>query len=591
MKHYRDFFDRQEISPQSHQALLDLEEGPRRRAPKGGAHVMRYTALAACCALVVGLGGRWLFSGAGVEPEVSPAPAESQIGDEAPVPPEESMAPDVGETGGFVAAGPGDGSKLMFPMIAGVDYADVTGEPEVAASIALPQGAFTVELTKEDIQALFWGPEGKPAVEHVKADPGDFPALLMNWAGYSITGEAIYDGNGDLWELRVRGEKGEDSFALRCAPGGIPATCVVERGAAATDVLGVEVSGWYRSYDNDGDDVVEHVCTSEFIAHDVGFRFTNVGSGGMRAGTDEATDLGGAKAFNQMVVTQLCHADGFYLDQFAHCDDVPDWAEESFDTLSQVQGHTCYGGFAHYLPAEGPEGYGEFHGRYSYQEGVKDCLFVRWTRGYDDVEVEVDLPGGERTFPPAVDIGVPESYDWRLYDGSISDSVPEAYRANFYKTAFRASDMSLEVIRARMNDKDTGGQSCRFWVLHSNGVVVGYDCSGVSAEYVWSLVEPTVPATVSLGTVTFDPWSLEEPTLPPGSITHHPDEHHTGAVTTAAPVVTHHPDVHHDAAVPTEICSLPVVTHHPDVHHGTVVPSAAPVPSAVSGHHPDRHHG
>ena len=62
----------------------------------------------------------------------------------------------------------------------------------------------------------------------------------------------------------------------------------------------------------------------------------------------------------------------------------------------------------------------------------------------------------------------------------------------FYKPAFRAGDMSLEVVKARMRDHDTGGEICHFYVLHDNGVVVGYDCSGVSAEYVWSLVEATL---------------------------------------------------------------------------------------------------
>lgn len=557
MKGYQSYFDRQKLSPQAHRDLVELEEGRAvRSGPQRGGRVMKFAALAACAALVVGLGGRWLSSGPGVEPMPTPGAPEASQGAEGgdeefwasapggtaagqPAPDDEGAADFRFQ--GFTVAGPADGSKLIFPMIAGVDYADVTGQPEVSASLAYNPGSFTVDLTKEDIQKLFWGPEGKPAVDNPKTDPGDFPILLMNWAGYTITGEAIYDGNGDLWELRVWGEKGEDSFTLRCAPGHVPPTCVVEGGAVTTDVLGVEVSGWYRSYDNDGDDVVEHICTSEFIANGVGFRFENVGSGGMTAGTGEATALGCAKQFNQMVVTQLCHADGFYLDQFAHCDDIPDWEEEGFDTLAQAQSHACYGDFAHYLPTAGPQGYGEFYGHHSYQEGLYDRFWLRWTKGYDDVEVEAHLPEGGEVFPNPVDVAVPASYDWRLYDGSISDTVPQEYQADFYKPAFRAQDMSLEVVKARMNDKDTGGQSCRFWVLHAGGTVVGYDCSGVSAEYVWSLVEPTLSATtVELGTVT----------------------------------VTHHPDEHHDTAVPAEpsaeICSLPLApesTHHSEEHH------------------------
>jgi len=490
MKHYQTYLDRQTVSAETHDALLHLETPQKAR--KGGSY-MKFGALAACAALLIGLGAK-LWPAA---PEPTPGPTVPAVVST----PQASMAADVGDGdhAAFTAAGPADSSKLMFPMIAGVGYADVTGSPELAASLALPEGSFSVPLSKEDIQKLFWGPEGKPAVDNPKTDPGDFPVMLMNWAGYLISGGATYDGNGDLWELWVRGEKGEDSFYLRAAPGRIPPTCLVEDGAVVTDVSGVEVSGWYRSYDNDGDDVVEHICTSQFLANGVGFRFENVGSGGMKAGTDVADDLGGAKRFNQMTVTQLCHTDGFYLDQFAHNDDIPSWTEENYESFADALAGAENFAFSHpeadflsYLPTEGPKGYGEFHARLSYQEGVRKTFFVRWTHGYDDVEVDVHLPEGGEIFPEAVDVAVPESYDWRLYDGAICDVVPEEYQADFYKPAFRAQDMSLEVVKARMRSKDTGGESCNFWVLHADGTAVSYSCSGVSAQYIWGLVEATL---------------------------------------------------------------------------------------------------
>ena len=91
-----------------------------------------------------------------------------------------------------------------------------------------------------------------------------------------------------------------------------------------------------------------------------------------------------------------------------------------------------------------------------------------------------------------MDISAPASYDVRLYEIPWADTVPEAYQANFYKPTFRAADMSLAVIEARMIAKDTGGLSCRFFVLHENGTLVGYDCSGLTAEQIWSLTEPTL---------------------------------------------------------------------------------------------------
>lgn len=479
MKAYQVFMDRQFLSESAHRRLLELEVPVREKSYRW----KQWAALAASLTLVLGV-GLFALRQSGVQPPLptSPGPVAAVIPSPAP-----SQIPE----GSFIAQGPGEGDKLAFPAILSVDYADATRSPELAASIAFPDGSFTVELSKEDILKLFWGPEGKPAAENPKTDPGDFPLFLMNWQGYTINGSAIYDGNGDLWQLTVHGEKGEDSFTLLAAPGRIPPTCLVEDGAVVTTVLDTEVTGWYRSYDRDGDEVIEHVCTSEFLTKGVGYRFENVGAGGLRSGGEEATDLGGAKLFNAMLVNHLCRDDGgLYLDELLHTDDIPAWRAEGFDTLAQARGEAD---FAPYLPTEAPAGFGEFHSRLRYQEERENLLWVYWYKGYDSVEVEVYRPEGEQNsrFVP-VDINVPESYDWRLYDGPICDTVPQEYQQDFYKPTFRVEDMPPETIQARGRAKDTGGMAYRFYVLHPDGTVVGYDCSGVSAEYVWSLVEDTL---------------------------------------------------------------------------------------------------
>lgn len=487
MNGYRSYMDRQSISEMGHRRLLDLE--PPKKAQRKGAKIMTFGTLAACAALVIGLGVHTLAP-ASPDPVanalITPTPGAAAADDRA-----------AADFHGFTAAGPNEDAKLMFPMIYAVDYADATDEPEATPApvrIRL-EGSFSVDLDKGDIQKLFWGPEGKPAVDDPKTDPGDFPVMLMNWAGYTVTGGAIYDGKGELWELYVQGVKGDDSFTLRAAPGHLPSTCAVLKSTVTTDVNGVEVSGWYRSYDRDGDGDVEHVCVSQFMANGVGFRFENVGSGGLKSGTDEATDLGGAMTFNQMVVTQLCRGDGFYLDHVARSENIPAWDEEQFDSLTEVRSYAGYDRFAAYLPTEGPKGYGDFSGYLSYQQGTRDTLHLRWSRGYDDVAIEVRLPEGDSNdylLDDLVDVAVPASYDWRLYDGAICDVVPEEYQMSFYAPVFRAGDMSLEVVKARMTDHDTGGEICHFYVLFDNGVIVGYDCAGVSAEYVWSLVAATL---------------------------------------------------------------------------------------------------
>ncbi len=479
MNGYRKFMDRQRLPEEAHRRLLalGLEKKHRQRGGRG----MTIGALAACAALIVGLGGpALLFRGAGPTADVAgPSPA---VGISA-----------ADDARGFTAAGPGEGDKFMFPAIWGVDYADLSGQAEADASIARSPGSFDVELERDDILKVFWGPEGKPEPEHFKMDTGDFPLFLMEWAGYTIRGVARYDETGALWQLDIYGEKGEDSFTLLAAPGHIPPTCIAQRDAHVTKVVDTDVSAWYRSYDRDGDGEVEHVVTCELLAHGVGVRFENVGSGGTRAGVEEADGLDGAKHFNAMVANHLCRRDGaLYLDHIAQAQHIPAWAEENFDTLAQAREEAA---FAPYLPQEAPGGFGSFTGQRSYQEGNFDRLRVRWSRGYDDVAVTVWLaedPAGYPQSEGTVDAAIPESYDWRLYDGPICDTVPEAYQANFYMPTFRAQDMSPEVVRARGAEKDTGGMAYRFRVRHANGTVVEYDCAGVEAEEVWALVADTL---------------------------------------------------------------------------------------------------
>ena len=64
MKQYKSYMDRQEISPAVHENLLNLEVGKRSARPW-----MKYGALAACAALIIGVGA-W---------RLAPAPAANPV--------------------------------------------------------------------------------------------------------------------------------------------------------------------------------------------------------------------------------------------------------------------------------------------------------------------------------------------------------------------------------------------------------------------------------------------------------------------------------------------------------------------------------
>ncbi|RKI66068.1 hypothetical protein D7V91_12940 [bacterium 1xD42-67] len=477
MKHYKMYMDRQGISPEVHERLLELEPSTGRSGPAWA----RYGALAACTALIVAVGA-WRLASA---PPPGPAPSQSSgpfTADHGPLLEETDAAP---PDGCFLVSGPEmeDGQHTAFYAMPDIRYTDVSGIMEVTADMVLARepGEFWRDLEKADIQRILWGPEGKP-----EGADCDLPWAL-SWTGYTVRGQAHYNGQGELQDLYVRGEKEKAGFTLTMSPGRIPPYgCIPTETDQTTQVFGVEVAGWYRQ--SEGADGTSYTCGSEFLTKDeVGVRFESWDNGRPEEGLD------GEIWFNTLFVRQALVSDGgLYLDHLMVDEDIPAWREESFSALAQARQESE---FAPYLPASGPDGFSEFEGRLSYQEGGWNGLFLLWRRpmGYDDVAISVSLPeDGDADLPVPVDIAVPASYDTRLYEIPWCDSVPEEYVLDFYSVTFRARDMSLETVRARQVGKDTGGSSFHFKVLHDDGTVVSYTFSGLTAEQVWAIVEETL---------------------------------------------------------------------------------------------------
>ena len=229
MKYYKMYMNRQEVSPELHARLLSLTE-ERKPAPARRAWV-RWGAMAACCALVAGL-GLWRISsparsGPGAEgPNISPGTSQTA-----------QPGPDLSAEGdGFVVTGPdgsagtcweygpsaGEGSGsagscwVNFFSIPYINYQNVDGRPaaDVALSWELMEGSFSEALTREDIQTIFWGAGGKPADAS-----GDLPWTL-SWEGYTVKGSALYDKGGDLLWVTLEGEGGGSAVHPLPAAGG-----------------------------------------------------------------------------------------------------------------------------------------------------------------------------------------------------------------------------------------------------------------------------------------------------------------------------------------------------------------------------------
>lgn len=506
MKYYNSYMNRQEISQESHERLLELT-AQRRPARLPGRPWVKLGVLAACAALVAGAGMWRLIPTPHSAPDSSsagqfaagytPLPGQTDTAgpEDHPLRADSSQANDA-ETG-FVVSSPVESGKQMFPMIPFISYPEIDRAlVYTSADRAYAPGSFTADLTKADIRTIFWGPEGKPEAIHPKTEQGDLPWMLF-WDGYAVRGYAWYDGQGQLRELTIVGEKDRAEFELSLCPGSLPFNCGViyaDPRNEPSDVFGVSVAGWSRVYDRDGGGETDYICGSEFITEDgIGVRFENRNSL-MQAEYGEAgdMDLGGAKTFNALFVRQAI-AGRLYLDHLMTAENIPAWREEEFATLAQARQEVD---FAPYLPAGEPEGFGshagnkEFYGRLSYQEGRQNTLLVRWSRGYDDVEVRVHRDGYHSYH--LADPASPETYDLRLYTIPWSESVPPEYRDTVNFPAFKAEDMSLAIVEARGIEKDTGGLSFDFDVLHPDGTVVSYRCDRMTAQQVWEFVKETL---------------------------------------------------------------------------------------------------
>lgn len=460
MKYYNQYMDSQQVAPDFHRTLCELQPRPRR------SHVRQAVALAACgaaacLALYVGL---------------SPASAPNQVASDAIVPGiQDTIGP--GDSSGYLVPDSGQGTTNFFCM-GGIDY--VPWETEVDGSLRydIQEGSFGRTLTQEQLFDLFW-PDGEEE---------GIPWTLF-WDGYTLKADAIYDKEGSLLWVTVVGSKGDAHFSLQLAPDQLPPTCVAGTEPVYYDYFDTEIAAWTSTGDWNNDGAKETRVTIQAVKDGIGVRFVNYGQTN-EAGEDTALD------FNSLFVNRTFAGEGIQLtlDHLRTTTDIPDWRADTFSSLEEARQETA---FAPYLPASAPAGYGEFEGKLSYQEGVRNTLFLRWSRGYSDVTVRVSLPEGGAPEEEPVDVSTPAAYDVRLYSIPWCDSVPEEYRNSVSSPTFRAQDMTREIIAARsLSYQDAGdidGPRINFTIRYSDGTEAEYTSKGLSEDALWAMISPTLP--------------------------------------------------------------------------------------------------
>lgn len=342
----------------------------------------------------------------------------------------------------------------------------------------IQEGSFGRPLTQEQLFDLFW-PDSE----------GNGIPWTLFWDGYTLNADAIYDKEGSLLWVTVTGSKGDAHFSLQLAPDQLPPTCVAGPEPAYYDYFGTEIAAWTSTSDWNDDGNSETKVTIQALKDGIGVRFVNYGQTDPE-GKDTALD------FNSFFVNRTFAGDGiqFTLDHLRTTTDIPDWRAETFSSLEEARQEAD---FAPYLPASAPAGYGEFEGMLSYQEGVRNTLFLRWSRGYSDVTVRVSLPESGTPQGEPVDLSNRAAYDVRLYSIPWCDSVPEEYRETVDNPIFRAQDMTREIIAARSRSyQDAGdidGPRINFTIRYSDGTEAEYTSKGLSEDALWAIFSPTLP--------------------------------------------------------------------------------------------------
>ncbi len=439
VNHYREYMDTIKLTETQHERIMNAMRKHGGKKPAFPRRAAAVASLAACLAL---------FFAIGILPHSLSNKNETNYG--------ESQQQFIHS--GTAGLPEGQGS---WPMIRGLDFWDATGAGELALDIGFPKGHFTEELSQSDIAALLGS--------------GDDISWLLGWQGYSVTGQAIYDGEGQVFWVILNGESDDGSgFTMTLAPDGIPPTCIVEAPDAETEINGIPVTAFYRHYDSDGDGIKEYRYEFTMMPEDIGLRFEAWGE------DQEQTDLLATLAAN------WCAAwtDGLSM---AHLvpDEIPEWRDEYWDSQADAYADEL----GQYLPNVIPADF-TFDGAHRELGQGRNTLSAFWFDGMREISVIVSRPD---ELPNVMDISAAELYDVRLYSIPWADSVPqEAWDAGFDDPVFARADMDQSILSARLytlqDTGDTDGYRFSFSVLHEDGTVVAYSCKGLTEVQAQELV-------------------------------------------------------------------------------------------------------
>lgn len=365
MNRYRTYMDRIHAPARLRTRVLeDVSAGGRpRRAPR---RALTGALAAACFALA--FFGAWQYWRAA---ETSPSPTAGVAATPAPAETEPAL-----DSRGYtlMVEDPFEGQTHSFFNVAGLTFPDCTGGYAVSGSIVPPAGYFAEYLTAEEIIAVLGGTDEVP-----------WPLL---WSGFGLSGEAVYDGEGNVWRAVIYGDSGETSFTLILSPGAIPVSDMMYEDAVTEEYgdTGVPVTSWRTA------GVDRETYGAEFMSGDTGVSFTCTGPDG-----DSLSWL------TCVLVRYGTLAEPTFTTAPLTPDAIPEWRGEAL-TLAEARREELGG----WLPPDGtiPAGFGFDNAWVELGQG-RDWLHAYWCKGYDYIDVTVYRRTEGGRFPEA-DLSVDE---------------------------------------------------------------------------------------------------------------------------------------------------------------------------------------
>lgn len=270
MKHYKSYMDRVAVDDNLHSRLLDLE------APKKASRRpvwAKYGALAACAALLIGVGvygaGRIRERGEaggpaadwGGGPMIDREPVMSaEVIDIAPVDGDD-IEPGMKTIPGYEVQENRAGiDVVVYHVLPYIEYGNAAAAGQIAADWGLPSGATQRDLTADEITALLGGEGGV--------------ATHLDWSGYELTGWAAWYEDGSFWGAYLRGYAGAlDHFAFAVTAGQLPPTCIAFPDSVEQEIWGVTVTADKYDGQNGCDRRVS------FMKDNYGYRFDLTATG------------------------------------------------------------------------------------------------------------------------------------------------------------------------------------------------------------------------------------------------------------------------------------------------------------------------